>query len=974
MRFTRLSSVTIKKRINGIQSVFYNGAQLPDNFDGMQFSTKSSDPFYLKYRTYNRGKGWLDYVLSTSSTDFAGWKGFPIEGLEIQVFDSATNVRIYKNYLVMIRAMTGGIWLDWVSNASPSIMEALISEKDLRGGYSTADSFAGIIGKDKTIEALEIQFYKDNYSNTDSDIPDLTPAAEGVTLQYYKNGAYNTLTAQSSFDSIDGLRLLTSSQKGYYFKYRTYNTGKGWLGYVPSTDPGEFAGWGGYPVEGVEIQVYDSYGVRIYNNQVVMYRAKTSGKWLPWVSNGTPTIMQELMSKYHLGGSLDYSSVDAGLPGSGKPIQALDIRVFEDVNYNHEGVEEKFAQYYREDAAWLPLTSNVNVTSMNSVRLVTSGKPYYLKYRTNNRGKGWLDYVLSTNSTDFAGWKGFPISGIEIQMFDSDGKRLFDTHAVMYRSKVAGEWLDWVSNVNFSLMQSLKTNHNLEGNLDATGTFSGWSSRGDIEALDIRIYENVGLANDDTGGTGGEIPDIPVSPNNPNGKTIFIDPGHGGTDPGAMNGSYKEKDYTLKLSMYQKELFERAGYRVVMSRALDNYITLDQRTDRANDIKADFFISNHINASTSSTAHGCEVYYQKDPDYTETSYAMASRIAQYMGTVVYNRGAVSRMLDDGSDDYYHVLRETEMPAVLVEHAFISSADDLAVLNDEEKLQKMAKAVVRAVCDILPNPANSDPTDMHLANMQRVADFLKYRFGTVGVDVNVLTDEIFLINSPQLRVSIRGKAGISLIDPEGTTMTFSVSNQKLEPSVSADISSFCSKMANDYSLTGPFHTNPDLNFNSLQFQMGIEASISGLAVAVGDGYITCQIDLKELLFNRIDVDYALTIRNKDITPDTLLDAYTTVHLHMTMQNWDEWTSPGEFPALVPAYNLQYAMTYSLIFLSGLGLIVFWPTITGAVETLTISAIGEIVAWLLKNLRELIQNWNSAPALGWVGPSLLKSFHL
>ncbi len=157
-----------------------------------------------------------------------------------------------------------------------------------------------------------------------------------------------------------------------------------------------------------------------------------------------------------------------------------------------------FTQQYRSDSTWFSLTLSVSVASMNSIKLQTSDQPYYLNYRTRNRGKDWLSYVLSTSTADFAGWKGYPVTALEIQMFNSSGKRLFEKYIVMYRAKVAGDWLSWVSNASLDIMEEIQYEQSLGGSLDGASTFSGWESKGDIQAIDIRIYK-------DNGTTTGEI-------------------------------------------------------------------------------------------------------------------------------------------------------------------------------------------------------------------------------------------------------------------------------------------------------------------------------------------------------------------------------------------------------------------------------------------------------------------------------------
>ena len=159
--------------------------------------------------------------------------------------------------------------------------------------------------------------------------------AAGITQQYRVTGssAWKTLTPSTSFNGSDGI-LIQTANKPYYLKYKCKDNSHGWLDPVRSTDSGtyDYAGWPGYSVTNISIEVYDYTG-RIYDNYVVMYRAKVAGAWLDWVSNGTPTVMQTIKSEFGLSGTLDTSSTDAGWARKGV-IQALEIRVFERIeNY-----------------------------------------------------------------------------------------------------------------------------------------------------------------------------------------------------------------------------------------------------------------------------------------------------------------------------------------------------------------------------------------------------------------------------------------------------------------------------------------------------------------------------------------------------------------------------------------------------------------------------------------------------------------
>ncbi|WP_141089102.1 N-acetylmuramoyl-L-alanine amidase family protein, partial [Campylobacter concisus] len=96
-------------------------------------------------------------------------------------------------------------------------------------------------------------------------------------------------------------------------------------------------------------------------------------------------------------------------------------------------------------------------------------------------------------------------------------------------------------------------------------------------------------------------------------KTIVIDPGHGGTDPGAVNGSLKEKTAGLGVAKKLGEILKSRGYKVYFTRSTDVFINLRSRTKFANDKMADLFVSIHANAAPNAakakSMHGIETFF-----------------------------------------------------------------------------------------------------------------------------------------------------------------------------------------------------------------------------------------------------------------------------------------------------------------------------------------------------------------------------
>ncbi|MCY6485811.1 N-acetylmuramoyl-L-alanine amidase [Clostridium aestuarii] len=169
---------------------------------------------------------------------------------------------------------------------------------------------------------------------------------------------------------------------------------------------------------------------------------------------------------------------------------------------------------------------------------------------------------------------------------------------------------------------------------------------------------------------------------------IFIDPGHGGRDPGAVDNGLYEKYLTLDISLKQKKLFEKLGHQVKLSRNTDKYISLSERTREANRWGADIFISNHINAGG---GNGTEVWHSinggKGKQY-------ATNIEKNLSKIFKSRGIKSRRGRYG--DYLYVIRATNMPAVLNEFGFIDNISDAKKLKREDIKQKCAEAVVYGI--------------------------------------------------------------------------------------------------------------------------------------------------------------------------------------------------------------------------------------------------------------------------------------
>lgn len=175
-------------------------------------------------------------------------------------------------------------------------------------------------------------------------------------------------------------------------------------------------------------------------------------------------------------------------------------------------------------------------------------------------------------------------------------------------------------------------------------------------------------------------------------KKIVIDAGHGGKDSGAVGNGLLEKNLTLQLALKTRDyLKEYAGADVRLTREKDVYLTLDARTDLANDWGADLLVSIHINAAT-PTAEGFESFVYTKVDAATKAFQNVLHNKVLKATGMDDRGQRSKDL--------HMCRESNMPAVLTENGFISNAGDSLKMKITSWLDKVAAAHAAGIAEFL----------------------------------------------------------------------------------------------------------------------------------------------------------------------------------------------------------------------------------------------------------------------------------
>lgn len=177
-------------------------------------------------------------------------------------------------------------------------------------------------------------------------------------------------------------------------------------------------------------------------------------------------------------------------------------------------------------------------------------------------------------------------------------------------------------------------------------------------------------------------------------KKVYIGVGHGGSDPGAVFGKFKEKDLALEIAKYCDAYLKKYGVETKMSRRNDSAVWLEQRIAQANAFGADLAVDVHINAGKGD---GAEVYHTL---YGGTGKKLATNILKEMKKIGQNsRGEKVKDLNkDGKDDFGFI-RLIDCPSVLCECAFIDSKD-VEIIDTKAERKKMGEAIAKGILKTL----------------------------------------------------------------------------------------------------------------------------------------------------------------------------------------------------------------------------------------------------------------------------------
>ena len=603
----------------------------------------------ITYSTHVEKNGWMPEVSNGTMSGTEG-QSKRLEAIKIKLTGSqAANYDIYYR----VHAQSYG-WLGWAKNGEP----------------------AGTQGFAKRLEAIQIKLVpkgqaapgsQNNYFVADSRL--ISPAVTYST--YIENQKWQKEVSDGNLSGTNGdakrieaIKVKVQNLPGVDISYQTHMQSHGWLGWSSSYQEN------GLPAANKRLEAIklELTGVNA-SSYDVYYRVHVQKfGWLGWAKNGEPA------------GSEEY----------GYRAEAIEIKIVPKGSYfNRNGsaykAKDKTSISYSthvQSIGWLAETKDgkANGTSNRALRMealkIHLNHDQYsggVNYRTHVQSYGWMNSVSNGELSGTEG-KAKRLEAIEIKLTGEIAKHYdiyYRVHAQTYG------WLGWAKNGM------------------PAGT-EGMEKR--LESIEIKLVEK---------GLSGPTVDADKAFKKNRPKFVFIDVGHGGSDSGANYYGVKEKDLNLQIAKRVDKHLKALGFKVILSRTSDVFI--DHKTDRskmANESGADIFISLHNNAMPgNSYVNGIETFwYEYDPDYqpaiNKSMHNDPNRLlkSQQLANAVQNAlisatGAFDRGVQR---DTFAVLRETSLPAILVEFGFMSNQTELNKLKTASYQETLAKALANGV--------------------------------------------------------------------------------------------------------------------------------------------------------------------------------------------------------------------------------------------------------------------------------------
>ena len=207
---------------------------------------------------------------------------------------------------------------------------------------------------------------------------------------------------------------------------------------------------------------------------------------------------------------------------------------------------------------------------------------------------------------------------------------------------------------------------------------------------------------------------------------VFIDAGHGGTDPGALGYGYRESDLNLQVAKKVESKLKSKGIDVKMSRSSDIFYSLSERAEMANDYGADAFVSIHQNSAEAKSANGIETYFNRKK---EEDRPLSNDIQKQ---VISQTGANNRGVKNAE---FTVLVKSKMISALVECGFITNELEVKKLSDSSYQDKLATGIANGIEEYLKSNVIIEESQITANGKVVNADSLNVRKGpSISFDI------------------------------------------------------------------------------------------------------------------------------------------------------------------------------------------------------------------------------------------------
>jgi uncharacterized protein YjdB len=608
--------------------------------EAVQISLKNA-PYTggITYKTHVQNIGWQNNVSDGATSGTIG-QAKEAEAIQMNLTGEMAN---HFDVYYRVHSKDFG-WLDWAKN-----------------GQS-----AGTQGLTKQMEALEIVLVaKGGAAPGPTDKPFITKPSV-VYSGHVQNIGWQGAVADGALSGTQGQSLRmeavkVSLQNASYSGDITYSTNVQDTGWQDNVSNGAISGTTGQNkrIEAIKINLTGE----LANHFDVYYRVHSQDfGWLGWTKNGQPA-GTEGMSKRMEALEIVLVAKGGASPGStDRPFVKKSSVVYS------SNVQDSGWQSFVADGATSGTEGQSKRLEAIKIALQNSGISGGITYSAHVQDYGWMSNVSDGAIAGTVG-QGKRVEAISINL-TGDVANYYDVYYRVHSQDFG--WLGWAKN-------GMKA-----------GT-TGISKR--VEAIEIKLV----LKGQGEAVSAGAAFKQPFK--------IFLDPGHGGTDPGAMAGGYRESDLNFAIARKAQALLLNRGYTVYMSRTSDTFVSLLDRSQMANDDHADIFVSIHTNSSVDSSANGIESYYYQydpaypskinagmdtNPDRIKKSITLANLIQKNM---VANTGADGR---GTSGETFSVIRESAMPATLLEVGFISDSTERQKLFTDSYQNNLALAIANGI--------------------------------------------------------------------------------------------------------------------------------------------------------------------------------------------------------------------------------------------------------------------------------------